>query len=86
MLEGQAIPIELPKKANIPDNKYMINIMRGGSFSKKIGEGGCHKKVTWFMSIVWTASPRVKTIAWFWFSGFPSPSLGSPGSLIENTS
>ena len=22
-------------------------------------------------------------MAWFWFSGFPSPSLGSPGSLIE---
>jgi len=35
------------------------------------------------MSIVWTASPRVKMMAWFWFSGFPSPSLGSPGSLIE---
>jgi len=22
-------------------------------------------------------------MAWFWFSGFPSPSFGSPGSLIE---
>jgi hypothetical protein len=25
----------------------------------------------------------VNIIAWFWFSGFPSPSFGSPGSLIE---
>lgn len=42
--------------------------------------------ITWFISMVWMASPRVKTIAWFWFSGFPSPSLGSPGSLIEKIS
>jgi hypothetical protein len=38
------------------------------------------------MSIVWIASPLVKTMAWFWFSGLPSPSFGSPGSFIENIS
>lgn len=38
---------------------------------------------TWFMSMVWTASPRVKITAWFWFSGFPSPNMGFPGSFME---
>jgi len=27
----------------------------------------------WFMSMVCRASPRVNTMAWFWFSGFPFP-------------
>jgi hypothetical protein len=39
--------------------------------------------ITWFMSIVWTAFPRVNIIAWFWFSGFASPSLGFPGNFTE---
>lgn len=34
------------------------------------------------MSMVWRPSPRVKIMAWFWFSGFPSPSIAFPGSFI----
>ena len=34
------------------------------------------------MSIVWRASPLVKMMAWFWFSGFPSPNFAGPGSFI----
>lgn len=39
-------------------------------------------KFTWFISMVWRPSPLVKIIAWFWFSGFPSPNMAGPGSLI----
>lgn len=36
------------------------------------------------MSIVCKASPRVNMMAWFWFSGFPSPiSVGGPGSFMR---
>lgn len=37
---------------------------------------------TWFISIVCKPSPRVKMMAWFWFSGLPSPNIGGPGSFI----
>ena len=38
------------------------------------------KNPSWFMSMVWSVSPRVKTMAWFWFSGLPSPMIAFPGS------
>lgn len=42
------------------------------------------RKTTWFVSIFCKASPRVKIIAWFWFSALASPiSVGGPGSLMR---
>jgi hypothetical protein len=38
------------------------------------------------MSRVCSASPREKMIAWFWFSGLPSPTIGSPGSWTRKIS
>ena len=37
---------------------------------------------TWFISIACKPSPRVKIMAWFWFSGLPSPKIAGPGSFI----
>jgi hypothetical protein len=38
---------------------------------------------TWFISMVCSASPRVKMMAWFWFSGFPSPNFAGPGNFMR---
>lgn len=37
-------------------------------------------EASWFMSMAWIASPRVKITAWFWLFGLPSPTRICPGS------
>lgn len=62
---------------------WQLELIYSGTIDSLIGRKE-RDMYTWFMSMVCKASPRVKIIAWFWFSGFPPPiAIWLPGSLIR---